>query len=116
MQDVQNRVVVITGGASGIGRAMARRFASAGARIVLSDVQADALEAAVQELRDLGADAIGQVTDVSSADEVEVLSELAFRHFGGVHVVCANAGVMQNLGPAWERPREDFEWVFGVNL
>jgi len=116
MQDLHDRVVVITGGASGIGRAMADRFASDGARIVLSDVQPDALKQSVSALAANGADVLGVPTDVSSADDVEDLAEAAYRRFGAVHVVCANAGVMQSLGPVWERPREDFEWVFGVNL
>lgn len=116
MKDFQNRVAVITGGASGIGRALAGRLAAEGAKLVLADVEAAALEQAVAELEQGGTEALGVPTDVSSAGEVEALAEAAWSRFGAVHLVCANAGVMQQVGPVWERPLEDFAWVFGVNL
>lgn len=116
MQDLRDRVAVVTGAASGIGRALAGRLASEGAKLVLSDVEGPSLETAVAELESAGASVIGVRADVSSAQEVEALAARATEHFGGVQLVFANAGVMQELGPAWERPLEDFEWVFGVNV
>ena len=116
MQDLTNRVAVVTGAASGIGRALAERLAKEGARLVLSDVEAPALEKAVTELAAEGADVIGVETDVSDAAAVEALADAAVERFGAVHLVFANAGVMQQVGPTWERPVADFEWVFGVNL
>ena len=116
MQDLTNRVAVVTGAASGIGRALAERLAKEGARLVLSDVEAHALEKAVTELAAEGADVIGVETDVSNAAAVESLADAAVERFGAVHLLFANAGVMQQVGPTWERPIADFEWVFGVNL
>lgn len=116
MRELRDRVAVITGGASGIGRALAGRLAAEGVRLVLADVEAPLLEKAVSELEATGAEAIGIPTDVSSSAEVEALAEAAWSRFGDVHLLCANAGVMQPVGPLWERPIEDFAWVFGVNL
>ena len=116
MQVLTDRVAVLTGAASGIGRALAERLASEGMKLVLADVEAEALAATVDGLRADGAEVLGVPTDVSSADAIEALADAAWRRFGGVQLVCANAGVMQPLGPAWERPLDDFEWVFGVNL
>ncbi len=109
-------MAVVTGGASGIGRALADRLAAEGMKLVLADVEATALERAVAELESAGAEALGVPTDVSSPADVEALADAAWSRFGGVSLLCANAGVMQDVGPVWERPLEDFAWVFGVNL
>lgn len=116
MKEIRNRVAVITGAASGIGRALADRLAAERARLVLSDVEAPALERAVKELAAAGAEVLGVPADVSSAPAVEALADAAWARFDAVHLVFANAGVMQDVGPVWERPLEDFRWVFGVNL
>lgn len=107
---------MITGAASGIGRALADRLAAEGAKLVLSDVEAPALERVVREFEVAGADVLGVPADVSSATDVEALAVAAWGRFDAVHLVFANAGVMQDVGPVWERPLEDFRWVFGVNL
>lgn len=115
--DIQrDQVAVVTGGASGIGLGLALRCAREGLRVVLADVEPAALERAVEEVARLGGEVLGVRTDVSSAESVEQLAEQATARFGGVDLLCANAGVMQSLGPVWERPIEDYEWVFGVNL
>ena len=116
MEEIRDRVAIITGAASGIGRALADRLAAEGAKLVLSDVEAPALDRAVEALRATGAEVLGVPADVSSATEVDALAEAAWERFGAVHLVFANAGVMQQVGPVWERPIEDFHWVFGVNL
>lgn len=116
MKELRDRVAVLTGAASGIGRALADRLAAEGARLVLADVEAPALERTVAALEASGAQVEGVVTDVSSAAAVEALADAAWARFGGVHLLLANAGVMQQMGPVWERPLEDFRWVFGVNL
>jgi len=115
MQDFRDKVAVVTGGASGIGRAMVDRFAQAGMRIVIADVEASALASAERELRDRGVKVLGVKTDVAKPDEVEALAAKAVEQFGGVHVLCNNAGVSVG-GPMWEHTLADWEWVFGVNL
>lgn len=122
MQQIEGRVAVVTGAASGIGRAMADTFADAGMKVVLSDVDEPALSRAVEELNALERDVIGVVTDVSSEAAVQDLAQQALDAFGSVHVLCNNAGVAGDLDyfspdrPVWEHPMADWEWTFGVNL
>jgi NAD(P)-dependent dehydrogenase (short-subunit alcohol dehydrogenase family) len=115
MQELEGRVAVVTGGASGIGLALARRFAGEGMRIVIGDVEEPALELAVKELVDGGADAIGVPTDVTDSEQVEELARAAEREFGGINIACNNAGVGAG-GLSWEAPLETWQWVIGVNL
>jgi NAD(P)-dependent dehydrogenase (short-subunit alcohol dehydrogenase family) len=114
MREFRDRVAVVTGGASGIGRAMATRFAAAGMRLVLADIEEAALATAVDEFRAGGAEVVGVRTDVAVAADVEALRERALEAFGAVHVVCNNAGVGgSGLVGA---PLEVWNWVIGVNL
>jgi NAD(P)-dependent dehydrogenase (short-subunit alcohol dehydrogenase family) len=115
MRELRGKTAVITGGASGIGRAMADAFAAEGMRLVLADVEAGALEQAVAELRAGGASALGVPTDVSRAEQVEALAERAVGEFGRVDVLCNNAGVALS-GRMWENSLRDWEWLLGVNL
>ena len=115
MKEFNNRVAVVTGAASGIGRAMAGRFAAAGMQVVLADVEASALNTAEQEMRAQGATVLSVVTDVSKAAEIETLAHKTIETFGGIHIVCNNAGVGSG-GLTWSQPLEDWEWVIGVNL
>ena len=112
---VVGKTVVITGGASGIGLGIARNAAAAGARLVIGDIEAPALDAAVAELSAQGADVHGVVTDVSKATDVERLAAEALERFGAVHVVCNNAGVGGG-GALAEVPLEEWSWILGVNL
>jgi NAD(P)-dependent dehydrogenase (short-subunit alcohol dehydrogenase family) len=115
MRRFQDRVAVVTGGASGIGRACAERFAAAGMRIVLADVEEPALERAAREMTQAGARVLAVPTDVSQAAQVEALARRALEHFGGVHLVFNNAGVYV-AGASWEHSLADWGWVLGVNL
>ena len=115
MKNFRDKVAVITGGASGLGRAMADRFAREGMRIVLADVEPDALAQAETEMKAAGAKVIGVRTDVSKAAEVEALAQQAVAAFGAVHLAVNNAGVAP-LGNAWENSVADWEWTLGVNL
>lgn len=115
MQELEGRVAVVTGAASGIGRALAERFAAEGMKVVLADVELAPLEAAVDALRAGGAEAIGVPTDVSRADEVQALADRTIEAFGAVHVVCNNAGV-ESGGTLAEIPLATWEWVLGVNF
>jgi NAD(P)-dependent dehydrogenase (short-subunit alcohol dehydrogenase family) len=116
MKTFKDRVAVVTGGASGIGRAMADRFAAAGMKVVLADVEESALRTAEAEMRSQGATVLGVQTDVSKAEAVESLAKKTLDAFGGVHIVCNNAGVGGGFGPSWTQPLQNWEWGFGVNL
>ncbi len=106
---------MVTGAGSGMGRAMAERFAGEGMSVVVTDVEKPALDETVAAITAAGGTAIGFRTDVSSADEVERLAETTYAEHGAVHLVCANAGVFSG-GIVWERPVADFEWTMGVNF
>ena len=116
MQNFEGRVAVVTGAASGIGRGLARRFAEEGMRVVLADVERDALEATAGELRDTGAELLAVETDVSSAESVDALADRAWEAFGAVHVLCNNAGVGGGRGPTQDTTLADWQWILGVNL
>ncbi len=115
MDDLRGKVAVVTGAGSGMGRAMAERFAAEGMTVVVADIEQPALDEVVAGIADAGGAALGVRTDVSSADEVEGLAEAAYSSHGDVHLVCANAGVFSG-GVVWERPVADFEWTMGVNV
>lgn len=115
MKDFQDKVAVITGGASGLGRAMAERFAREGMRIVLADVEPDALAKAEAEMKTAGAKVIGVRTDVSKAADVEALAQETLAAFGAVHLLANNAGVAEG-GSVWDNTVADWEWVLGVNM
>ncbi len=108
-------VAVVTGAASGIGYALAERFAKAGMHVVTADVEPGALDDAVARLAAHGGEVLGVPTDVSKEDQVQALANATVERFGGVHVVCNNAGVVSRSDP-WLGPIEAWEWVFGVNL
>jgi NAD(P)-dependent dehydrogenase (short-subunit alcohol dehydrogenase family) len=118
MKDLKDRVAVVTGAASGIGRGMATRFAANGMKVVLADIEAKPLRETAAELEKTGAAVASVVCDVSSPDSVEALAREAFDAFGAVHVLCNNAGVASSeaLRATWESSLEEWSWVMGVNL
>lgn len=115
MQDFRGKVAVVTGGASGIGRAIVERCAKEGMKIVLADVEAKALAQAEQELKTAGVDVLALQTDVSKAEQVEALADKAFGTYGAVHLLFNNAGVGAG-GIIWEATLADWDWTLGVNL
>jgi NAD(P)-dependent dehydrogenase (short-subunit alcohol dehydrogenase family) len=115
MKTFSGRVAVITGAASGFGREFALKGAALGMKLVLADVQADALNTFTNELKASGASVVAMRCDVSKGDEVDALARLAMDTFGGVHLLFNNAGVAAG-GLVWENTLRDWEWVLGVNL
>ena len=115
MRDLNGKVAVITGGASGIGLAMAECFGSVGMKLVIADIQPDAIERALQRLRASGFEAIGVRTDVGRYQDVEALARETLAAFGRVHVVVNNAGV-SITGPTWNMSLDDWRWVYDVNF
>ncbi|MEZ4619382.1 MAG: SDR family NAD(P)-dependent oxidoreductase [Caldilineaceae bacterium] len=115
MNELVGKVSVITGAASGIGRALAERCAEQRMKVVLADVEVAALEEVEDALRAQGADLLAVPTDVSDADSVTALADKTLDHFGAIHLLCNNAGVGVG-GPIWEASVADWEWVLGVNL
>ncbi|MDA0979599.1 MAG: SDR family NAD(P)-dependent oxidoreductase [Proteobacteria bacterium] len=115
MQDLKDKVAVITGGASGIGLATARQLAARGTHLVLTDIESGALEAAVTELRATGVKVEGVVCDVSKLDQVQQLADTAFERMGAVHILFNNAGIAVG-GPILEMTHADWQWTIDVDL
>ena len=116
MKEFRGKVAVVTGAASGIGRAMVERFAAEGMKVVLADVEKGALAQAEAEMKAGGATVLAVPTDVSRAADMEALARKTIDAFGTVHVLCNNAGVPPVVAPTWELTEADWQWVLGVNL
>jgi NAD(P)-dependent dehydrogenase (short-subunit alcohol dehydrogenase family) len=112
---LDGQVAVITGAASGMGRAMARRFAAEGARLVLADLQTEKLEKVAGELAEAGHEVAYEVVDVSEAADVERLIGRAHSDFGGVDTLCNNAGILDNLTPLHDTDEALWDRLIGVN-
>ena len=110
------QVAVVTGGASGIGRAMVDAFVARGLTVVLADVEPDSLDAAVRELNGSGATAVGVQVDVSDHASMDGLAERVLRELGRVDVLCNNAGIIAPRRPLWEHTPDDWRWTLDVNL
>ena len=115
MNELRARVAVVTGAASGLGRAMARAFASEGMHVALADVDEIGLKETGAALASYATRTIMMRVDVSNGDEVEALARRCVDEFGSVHVVCNNAGVAVS-GAAWENSDDEWRWLLGVNL
>ena len=116
MHSFEGKVAVVTGGASGLGLAMATRFAEAGMNIVLGDIEAEPLAMAEAAIAAKGVKVVAARTDVAKAADVEALADRAFQAFGRVNIVCNNAGVGGSPGAMWELSEADWRWVIDVDL
>lgn len=118
MREFAGRTAVVTGGASGVGRALCDLFAANGMRVVVSDINQAALDAYVAELRERGVEAIGVRTDVTRQDSVNELADRAFAAYGNVHVLCNNAGISlkEREQRVWTLPDNDWQWVYAVHV
>ena len=114
MKDFQGKTAVITGGAAGIGRAMAELFLGKGMNVVIGDIEQSVLDKTVGQLQALGP-CIGVKVDVSSAKEVQALADAAVNAYGGIHIACNNAGVFAG-GLLWEESIADYQWQMDVNV
>jgi NAD(P)-dependent dehydrogenase (short-subunit alcohol dehydrogenase family) len=112
IEDLNGKVAVVTGAASGIGRALARGFADEGMRVVAADIDESGARATAEGV---GAEAIACCVDVADAASVDALAEASFEAFGQIDLLVNNAGVFQG-GLCWERSLEDWNWTFGVNV
>lgn len=115
MRDLAGKTAFVTGGASGIGFALGQAFAEAGMKVMLADIEADALASAVESLRRSGWDVQGVVCDVADAESLDQAGKAAFAAFGSVHVVCNNAGVGDG-GGIDAISLDNWRWVIDVNL
>lgn len=115
MKNFEDKVAVITGAASGIGRGIANRAVKEGMKIVLADIEEKALSKTEEELKDMGANVISVLTDVSKSEDIEVLAKKTVDVFGEVHLLCNNAGIAP-IGVSWECSLADWRWIMDVNL
>jgi NAD(P)-dependent dehydrogenase (short-subunit alcohol dehydrogenase family) len=115
VRDLQGKVAVVTGGASGIGRALCEELVAEGMKVVVADIQQEAIDETVSSLSDRG-EVAGVVTDVSTYDSVAELADQTYRRFGACHLLCNNAGVGAPSSTPWETTVNDWRWVHGVNV
>lgn len=116
MDSFTGKTAVVTGGASGMGRAMALRLARAGMNIAIGDVNDDSMATVVSEAKALGVEAIGVHTDVADEAANLALNAAACDAFGQVNVACLNAGVTGSAGRSWTLTKEDWDWTLGILL
>ena len=118
MKDFIGKTAVITGAASGIGYALAEKFANEGMNIVLADIEQDALDIAVKKISDIGVESCGINIDVMHKDSVDHLFNESVKAFSNIHILCNNAGVASTVvaDGIWELDEKDWDWVLGVNF
>lgn len=116
MEKFEGGTAVVTGGASGMGLAMAHRFAEAGMNIVLGDIEAEPLAMAEASIAAKGVKVMPVRTDVAKASDVEALATKSYERFGKVNILCNNAGIGGSPGNLWELSQKDWEWVIDVDL
>jgi NAD(P)-dependent dehydrogenase (short-subunit alcohol dehydrogenase family) len=117
MKDFKGKVAVITGGASGVGKAIGERLGREGVKLVIADIQQSAIDSALADFKAQGIEAIGHVTDVAKLESVEALAEKSFSHYGAVHLLFNNAGVgPREAMTAWDTGMNEYVWGMNVNF
>lgn len=116
MKSLENKVAVITGAGSGMGKAMALLFAKEGAKVIVSDVKAERVNAVVQEIHQAGGEASGVITDVSKEEDVKLMIDTAVQAYGTIDILVNNAGVMDDFTPVGDVTNELWQRVMGVNV
>jgi NAD(P)-dependent dehydrogenase (short-subunit alcohol dehydrogenase family) len=116
LKELSGKTAVVTGAATGIGFALARKFAALGMQVVLADRDAAALDNAAAEVGKAGHGVLAVEADVTRPSDVERLAASAYDRFGSVEVLCNNAGVLGRILPSWQQPLENWKWVFDVNV
>lgn len=116
MRTLEGKTAVVTGAASGIGLGLCRNFAHHGMAVVLADLAGERLDAALENVRALGAKAIAVPTDVSQRAEVQALADAGVREFGVIHIACNNAGITIHGKGVWEVTPDEWDWIESVNL
>jgi NAD(P)-dependent dehydrogenase (short-subunit alcohol dehydrogenase family) len=115
VREFAGRVAVVTGGASGIGRALAKAWLAEGMKVVIADNSQERIDETLDQFGRSG-EVIGVANDVSRSEDLERLAARTLETFGGVHVLCSNAGVGGEHGATWEQSVASWQWVLGVNL
>ncbi len=116
MKEFKDRTAVVTGAASGIGRAMISSFLDAGMKVVLADIEENRLENTLHSFKESGANVLGVPMDVSDPEQVQALAQKTLEKFGAIHVLCNNAGIGYAARSSWEAPLEVWKWILNVNL
>lgn len=115
MQELSGKVAVVTGAASGIGLGLSERFLEEGMKLVMADIEQSSLDREVERLKEQGGEVIGVLCDVRRPEDVQALADRTLAHFGGVHVLCNNAGVAP-AGPMLDTSPADWQWIIDVNI
>ena len=115
MKEFKDKVIVVTGGGRGIGRAMAIEGAKRGMKCVINDIDGPAARSVVEEIKAMGAEAVAQEADISLYENIEALLKLTLDTFGRVDILCNNAGCAVS-GPIWELPKQDIDWIAELNF
>ena len=115
MKEFKDKVLVVTGGGRGIGRAIAVEAAKRGMKCVVNDIDGDAARSVVAELKALGTEAVAQEADITLYENIEALLKLTLDTFGRVDILCNNAGCAVS-GPIWELPKRDIDWIAELNF
>ena len=117
MKNFKDKVAVITGGAGGVGRSIGLALAREGAKIVIADIEADAIEKTVADVKAVGGEVLGVVADVTKADSMRALAQKSIEAYGDIHLVFANAGIgAGEIGNLWDFTDNDWNWALNVNV